>query len=228
MRRTLLSEVTHYDAHGKPYRVPTAFVECVYIDDYSFVHAVVDQDESVLAYSVTTRKRNFRPRFRPPGGISEERGRILRALGLRFRTRPLVAIRLASSTFDELGDPQQAGSWVGAHNLHYFEAFYWGNPGHYQTYVFSVNDAGYGAWATPFGAQAEFHDFSWGFRPSDASYKEMDTWRAVRSGTRINTYTVISPALGLSDYPFADGDPSRYPARFGVNSSETRLLTGDG
>jgi hypothetical protein len=82
---------------------------------------------------------------------------------LRFRTyKPNPKIKLGKTRFYELGRPELAAAWVGAHNLHYFEAYRPGNPGLYQDFVYSINDAGYGWWTLEMPYQV-FGDFGWGF-----------------------------------------------------------------
>jgi hypothetical protein len=52
-------------------------------------------------------------------------------------------------------------AWVGAHNFHYFEACWGANPGLYQHFAYSINDAGYGAWDTDIPYE-EMSNFTWG------------------------------------------------------------------
>lgn len=52
------------------------------------------------------------------------------------------------NAFADLGRPDRAAGWVGAHSWHYFETYYFGNPGNYQTFVYSINDAGVGSGAS--------------------------------------------------------------------------------
>lgn len=163
MRRSFDSAITRFDDDDTPYPVSVTFIEAVWIDRYFYVHAIADPDETVHAYSVTTRNRRFHPTFRPPGGTAVEPSWLMRRLLRReYRFKPNPAVTLGTTRFAELGPPQQAASWVGAHNAHYFEAYYFGNPGYYQHFVFSINDAGAWCWDAGFGDQF-MHDFSWGF-----------------------------------------------------------------
>lgn len=161
MRRRELSTVTRFGNDGSAYQEPKTWVECVWIDRDFYVHVVADEEETVHAYSVTTRSKRFRPTFRPPGGTSVEHGFVKRLL--RFSDiKPNPKVKLAKTRFHELGRPEHAASWIGAHNLHYFEAYWGANPGLYQHFVYSINDAGHGAWECniPF---EQMSTFSWGF-----------------------------------------------------------------
>jgi hypothetical protein len=165
MRRTVDEQVTKYDDQGHPYRVPKQWIEAVYIDRDFYVHVIADTDETVHGYSVTTRSRWFRPKFRPPGGYGVERKWVPRRWErFRWGYRPDNAIKLGRSRFADLGRPQRVASWLGAHNAHYFEDYYLGNPGYYQTFVYSINDAGAWAWSAPWKTLG--FDFKWGF-PGD-------------------------------------------------------------
>jgi hypothetical protein len=50
-----------HDQYGRPFR------EAIYIDPLFYVQAIVDQDETVLSFAVTTRDKRFRPGFLSPG-----------------------------------------------------------------------------------------------------------------------------------------------------------------
>jgi hypothetical protein len=141
--------------------VPKTWTECVWIDRDFYVHAIADDDETIHAYSVTTRSKRFRPSFRQPGGWSIERGRLDRLLR-RPEIKLNPKIKLGKTHFHELGRPEQAAAWIGANNAHYYEAYWGANPGFYQWFVYGVNDAGYGAWDAGWDYE-RMHTFSWGF-----------------------------------------------------------------
>ncbi|MEX2646453.1 MAG: ETEC_3214 domain-containing protein [Gaiellaceae bacterium] len=163
MRRTEESAVTRFGEAGNRYLEPKTWIECVWIDRDFYVHAVADEDETVHAYSVTTRSKRFRPTFRQPGGWWIERGRLGRLLRLRQIGRH-PRIKLGKTRFHELGWPQQSSSWIGAHNMHYFEAYWGANPGFYQWFIYGINDAGY--MDAPWDYE-QMHTFSWGFGAND-------------------------------------------------------------
>lgn len=70
MRRTFESEISRFDEYGRWVPDSKTFIEVVYIDRDFYVQALTDVDETVHAYSVTTRSKHFRPSFRPPGGFA--------------------------------------------------------------------------------------------------------------------------------------------------------------
>jgi hypothetical protein len=118
------------------------FQECIYLDRDYFVQTVVDEDESVVAYSVTTRSRRFKPKLRSPGFHYVERGWLMRKLRREQRRVPLFDVRLGATVFGALEEPQKLSGSLGARTFNYWEAHWLGNPGHYQWYVFSINDFG--------------------------------------------------------------------------------------
>jgi len=119
--------------------VARRFEVSTFIDRDYYVQAITDDDETVLAFSVTTRSPRFQPVYqvhRPPGLI--ERWRWRKRFGAPFR--PLVKLKLGRTTFADLDprDPEQfAGPHflisMGAHNHAYSEMTYKGNPGNYQS-----------------------------------------------------------------------------------------------
>jgi hypothetical protein len=262
MRRRVVGQMTTFDDNGERQVQSRTFIETVYIDRDFYVHAVADQDETVHAFSVTTRSKGFRPPFRPPGALIAERRWPLRKWErTRYRIERNQRITLGKTRFAELQRPDNAAWWVGAHNAHYFETHYLGNPGYYQHFVYSVNDAGFWAFDAPFNA--EDPDFSWGFEGDledaglalaeadaaadgaeggadeaegqppveDVASLEDDqlpeNLRLFRRQARVNTYTVIGPALFLDDYPGAEGRIDQYPVIFGANSGRVRTLGRD-
>jgi hypothetical protein len=45
-------------------------------------------------------------------------------------------------------------------------------------------------------------DFAWGFDPdNDPAFENAPGWREFRRKARMNTYTVIGPAMSIEDYP---------------------------
>ena len=139
MRQTVLGNATLFTDSGDIQKETRLYIDVVWIDRDYYVQAYANMDESVLSYSVTTRAPRFRPALRhPSGGFAGER-RYLRLLGLR-RPRPFTLTKTRFGALSEL--PGRAESWVGFHNWHYYEAYWGGNPGLYQWFVFSINDAG--------------------------------------------------------------------------------------
>jgi hypothetical protein len=272
-RRSFMSNMTAYDDRGQPVPDNSLFVEAVWIDRDYFVHAYADADESVVAYSVTTRSTRFRPTFRPPWGQTVQRGWLMTKLGRPYRVERARAVKLARTRFSEMQRPDHASSWVGAHNWHYYEAVWGGNPGYYQWFVYSINDAGAGAWVGDAQWEESMHNFQWGFAQLEAAQRAADpklalqqaaiaadagqpddfaemnddefeayltslaaqeeeplpaNWLRFRHATRPNTYTVISPALALDDYPGGEGKLWTYPIIFGANGHRVQTVAGAG
>lgn len=224
IRRTQEGTISVYDGTGKRSEKPKTWRECIWIDRDFYVQAFADGDETIHAYSVTTRSKHFNPRFRAPGGHVVDRNRIQ-----RFLFMPVVKlqpkIKLGKTHFEVLGRPQQAAAWRGAHNFHYFESYYLGNPGLYQTFVFSINDSGYrsfGQW------DQRLNNFSIGF--SDDGRRDLaqeneqlpDWYESFRRKARVNTYTVMT--LSLQDYPVFAPPPKPYTTSFGPSSNITRTI----
>jgi hypothetical protein len=204
-----------------------AFLESIYIDRDFYVQAFSDVDGAVVAFSVTTRSRRFRPALRSPGSYHTGLGRIERLLRLS-EGEPIFEIKLGKSRFTSLGEPQKAAAWVGARRMSYYEAYWLGNPGHYQWYVFSINDAGAIAWDAPLIGTILGQDgpweFEWGFSGEEESnWEKVPGWREFRRKARPSTYTIIGPTLSIDDYP--PRTPEReYPASFGPDHDHVRTL----
>lgn len=102
----------------------------VWVEPEFYLQARVE-GRSVAAWSVTVRKRTFRPRF--------FRRRVISADGATLEAK------IGKTTFSDLpGRPHRVQSFMGAHDLNYAECHYYGNPGQYLDYVYALNDAG--AW----------------------------------------------------------------------------------
>jgi hypothetical protein len=200
MCRTVESAITRYDDAGDHYLEPRAWTECVWIDRDYYVHALADEDETIHAYSVTTRSKRFRPTHRQPGHLWIERGRLGRLLR-QPQSKPNPEIKLGKTRFQELGRPEQAAAWIGARNVHYFEAYWGGNPGLYQWFVYSINDAGYGGFDAGWDVE-HMQAFSWGFPYDDPSDPQLAD---------------VQPAHGTED---AGAQGLGFPLNHGVADAE--------
>jgi hypothetical protein len=207
MRRSITGEVGEL-ADGTIIRVPKDFEECIYVDRDFYLLAVIDTDESVLAYSVTTRSTRFHPSLRSPGTYERERQWPILRRFRRFRERPIFDVRLGKTRFAELDRPDR-GSWsMGAHTFGYHEAHWLGNPGNYQWYVFAVNDAGARGWDGANVLHPGEHglwDASWGTSEGDTEFEKVPHLTAFRRVARMNTYAVVGPNLDVADYPTTYG-----------------------
>jgi hypothetical protein len=201
------------------------FEVSTFIDRDYYVQTISDEDQTVLAFSVTTRSRRFRPVYqvhRPPGLL--ERWRWRREWGKPYR--PLIKITLGRTTFADLDphDPDQfAGPHfrvsMGAHNHSYSEMTYLGNPGSYQSFVWTASDAarqgrfGFGIPVAQEAGADEWPDPSG--EAIQPEWIDMVETQRFRRETVITTYTVIHPSLALGNYPLE---------RFGPHENEVRLL----
>jgi hypothetical protein len=213
--------------------VPASFVECIFIDRFYYLQTISDADDTVLAFSVTTRRKRFRPKFEAPHRIGLlERIRWRRRFGEPFR--PLFSVRLGSTRFSDL-DPVEPDDFAGPHfqatlgarTARYSELNYYGNPGHYLTYVFTASTAAPGRpeWGRlgEVIEQAGHHEWPYPSRTHEApppppetepEWDDLTAAHEFRRRTVITTYTAIGP--GLWDVNF--------PVTFGPHGDEVRML----
>jgi hypothetical protein len=221
------SDDADFDTSAEPQTrlVSRHFEVSTFIDRDYYVQTITDDDETVLAFSVTTRSRRFHPVYqvhRKLGVI--ERWRWRRRWGQAYR--PLVNIKLGKTTFADLDpkDPDQfAGPHfrisVGAHNYFYSEMAYLGNPGGYQSFAWTASDvAGQGRFAFNIRVAEEAGGEEWphpDHQVDQPEWHEMVRTQHFRRETTITTYTVIHPQLSLENYPLN---------RFGPHENDVRLL----
>lgn len=212
-----------YEPEGIHYgRESRIFTVSVFVDRDFFVQAVANTDQTVLAYSVTTRSKRFKPRFqarRPLGPI--ERWRWRRQTGERYR--PLVDLTLGQTRFADLDStdpdhfaPPHFRIRVGAHNFDYAEYKYFGNPGHYQSFAWAASDvARQGKLGAIMGVRGEIEGEEWPNQDArqQPEWSEMPKTQAFRRETTITTYTVISVELPLINYPLPRCGPSEHEVR---------------
>jgi hypothetical protein len=206
--------------------VSKTFVVSTFIDRDYYVQTICDEDQTVLAFSVTTRSKRFRPRYqilRPLGPI--ERWRWRRSTGQGYK--PLVDIKLGRTTFAQLDskDPEHFSPphfriAVGAHNHFYSEFAHFGNPGHYQWFVWSSTDAArQGRLGPIYAARQEIDGGEWPDPDKDTAqepdWSEMPETQRFRQDTVITTYTAVSGALWEENYPLP---------RFGPHENDVRTL----
>jgi hypothetical protein len=204
--------------------VTRRFEVSTFIDRDYYVQAISDDDETVLAFSVTTRSARFRPVYqihRPPGLL--ERWRWRRRFGEPYR--PLVKLRLGKTTFAGI-DPHPEAIMgpllrvsVGAHNHAYSEMTYKGNPGSYQSFVWTASDAArQGRFGDGLAVAKEIGGEEWPDPTKEdiePEWAQMIETQRFRRETVVTTYTVIHPKLTLQNYPLE---------RFGPHENEVRLL----
>jgi hypothetical protein len=206
IRHRVQGKTTEYVGDDlEPVDVPTDYWECIWIDNDYYVQAVADKDETVLAFSVSTRNKKFNPRFRSPAGYFEPRSPVVRGWAIGTFA-PSFNVRLGKTTLDQAIEyPGDIYAWLGAHNWGYQEIHWGANPGLYQHFVLSINDAGFDPWSTVqtlFPPEEFGGEFRW---TGDPPYEEVTRLAEFRRTARANTFTVIGPALSPEDYPVAYG-----------------------
>ncbi len=167
-------------ALGKP---PTR--ELVYREKHAWLQTVVDQNDAVLRFSITVTD----PRFK---------------FQIRDLTFGHLSARLGSSRFAGLEcqwATQGRSLRIGAHNREYAEAYYCGNPGNYQTFVVSNNDAAPGEFGYPIErkghgwVQGGILQFDEPPPAGNPGWDEAASYATrFRAGTTINTLTVLGPS----------------------------------
>jgi hypothetical protein len=191
-----------------------AFLRSIFVDRDFFVQTISDGDGTVLSFSVTTRSRRFAPTFEWPPVIGwRERRRLSKRWGEEYR--PLFRVRLGHTRFSELGDEERtdfAGPRfriaVGAHNYSYSEFMSFGNPGGYQSFVFTASDVAPGPFGDGLSVQHELGGNDW---PADdklqRSWSDLVCARAFRRATAMTTYTAIGMALWDVNFPTSFAPP---------------------
>lgn len=201
---------------------PRAFTVSIYLDRDYYVQTISDDDQTVLAYSVTTRSRRFRPSLRPVPKLGLHERRRFRRAGASYRPPPRIVLgrtRFADldATEPEHFAPPRLRLRLGAHNFDYSEFAYYGNPGRYQSFVWSASDvARQGRLGDLASARAELPADEWsGTGDDEPDWSELIELQRFRRETAITTYTVCGTRLLLDNYP---------TARFGVGEHEVRTL----
>jgi hypothetical protein len=185
--------------------VDRTFRQFIWIDRDFYAAALVDDDETVVLFSVTSRDSRFHPEFTsgPPGNI------------------PRLAVKLGKTRFSDLSaDPERVISWLGARQFVYGEVFDLANPGLYQHFACSINDAGSALPSSPphpFDLEAG----PWGIdvRGLTGGDEASERARVFRKSAVINTWTVIGPSPLFADYA-----PESIPLLFGIHRDLVRTL----
>lgn len=211
------AEVQAYDDQGRPYPVEKTFRQHFFVAPEFYVQAVCDETETVLAYSVTTRSKRFRPTFEfPPKPSWRGRRKYKREAGKDFEF--FHEATLGQTKFASLGSswtPQIKAS-CGARSYSYTEAFYYGNPGYYQHYAFTASSAVRGDVGSIADlSQALGRQWVGGFDGHEGDrLAASDLVARFRSETTITTFTVIGVGL----------NPTDFPTTFGPHGDEVRVV----
>lgn len=163
--------------------------ELIYRTRHAWVQVLVNDDDAVVRFSITVTDPKF-----------------------HFPTKDLTLgnldLRLGDAYFHDIRSeisPQGRSLSIGARRFEYAEAYYFGNPGNYQHFVVSYNDAGVGTFHTPpldvartfqEGALAPGNEQASGMSDTlgDAPFI-LD----LRARTTINTLTILGPHSDLED-----------------------------
>lgn len=184
-------KITHFeDLLGKESfvnQLSGEVTEYVFVNPLYYVEVATDIENTVLFYSVTTRKENFNPKFE---FFSKE-----------IDSNETVLVTLGKTTFAELDKifygPAYATYSTGANRFYYFEAYYPGRP--YQTHIFSINQSGvHGKWPILESYDESLHQII-DNRKMDSDTTFNIEWMEYRQTAVINTYTVTAPFYGIDD-----------------------------
>jgi hypothetical protein len=208
---------------GRAERSSQTFTVSVFIDRDYYVQTISDDDQTVLAYSVTTRSRRFRPSLRPVPALGFYKRLRLRRFKEYRRLQPRIV--LGKTRFSDLDAPEpehfappRLRLRIGAHNFDYSETAYFGNPGRYQSFAWTASDV---ARQGPLGSFANvgsglspdrWTNFA---DPNDPDWSELAALHRFRRETAITTYTVCDVRLQIEKYPLSC---------FGVGEHEVRTL----
>jgi len=128
-------------------KVRRDLTECFFIDRDYYVQTISDSDETVLAYSVTSCARRFRPRLevpaRPPLRSRWKMERRWRREGTKVLKVRLLRTRFADL---DLPDPHRFSgvkfeAYTGARSYSYSEVHYMGAIGVYQDFALTASSA---------------------------------------------------------------------------------------
>lgn len=158
--------------------------EYVFVNKYFYLSATTNINDKVLYYAVTTRDNNFNPVFSSP--IYDVKGN-------------QIKVSLGKTRFNEIADsPLVIDGCVGAHDWFYYESYYLGNPGNYQTYAFGINMSGDGS--EKVGENIlQIADTTCSWNIKNKNTKEQTTILSenvdnFRKNNIINTYLVTAPS----------------------------------
>lgn len=163
---------------GKPvfinYSKDKAQKEYIFVNEFYYVQTITDSNDKVLAYTVTVRDKDFNPTptFNRLTGTNITLGKT-----------SLKQIRLSSGM-----SPMSCVGFLFASNPpFYYEKYYYGRPGHYQTYLFGIANSGY------ININYQGNDFSVLMKANKESIINCDMVSdKFRQNAIINSYSVVS------------------------------------
>jgi hypothetical protein len=162
--------------------------EMVYYTGHAWVQVLADTDDAVVRFSITVTD----PRFR---------------FQIRDLTNHQLTARLGHTHFADAGtqlETQGQSLRIGAHNHEYAEAYWFGNPGNYQWYVLSHNDAvGVGTFTWSVSGHGMLSFQTGVLESRDGTHRHPaptpDDLATFRANTTINTFTVLGPWRAATD-----------------------------
>jgi hypothetical protein len=187
--------------------------ELVYRDRHVWVQVLADEHEAVARFSITVTD----PRFR------------FQISDLTFGHLTAKLGRTSFSGAHSQLEQQGRSLRIGAHNFEYAEAYWFGNPGSYQWYVLSHNDAGTGNFDFTVGGrgQSPFQDGV--LKSENTDYPEFDFQgdgaERFRVKTTINTLTVLGP--WRTDFQADESLWTSLAEPRGPDSNQVRVLVPD-
>ncbi|MBV8940120.1 MAG: hypothetical protein JO240_00140 [Solirubrobacterales bacterium] len=199
--------------------VKRRFLRSTFVDPLFYLVTISDEDEAVLGFSITTRRRRFAPTFYAPRAPSFRR-RIAGRLPFGRQSYWLVRFRLGRTNFaraaSNLEGTPRIQSSSGARVWLDSEAWYLGSRGHDLTYVFT-NTSASPVGGLPEGLEPvpEWEDQEAAIQTDSNCECTFKPWvAAIRTTTQIDTVTVVSSPLQLE----------RWPGAFGPHDDEVRQL----
>jgi hypothetical protein len=168
-------------------RTDGPYTERIYVLPFCYVQAVTHADSSVMYFSVTARVAEFRPTF-----VTGPEGNY-----------PRMEIRLGETPFSAYAFAPEIIGYVGARSIYYSEIYYFGNPGHYQSFALSLNTAGTSI--PPKLVELLANDE---IRVDDPSFLNHEQTRNFRASAAPNTYTVTAPHFEVPHASFLFGPDS--------------------
>ncbi len=167
------------------------YTEYVFERPNCYVQAIVDHDEQVLLFAVTSRNREFHPVFNPPG------------LDNGFVNR----VELGVTTFSEWAEPDWIRGWFGASWMHYAETIKLPHADNFLGVVVASSDAGH--YFETRGDRGVIGD-DYPDSLNDAIVANNASASAIRwyrEGTPINTYGEVAPSFDAAELYDEDGFP---------------------
>lgn len=194
-------------------------VEDVFVNDYCTVQALSVADGTVCRIAVTVTNNRFHPEF---------------WLGLPG-SWPHARVRLGRSKFSDVGLDCTWYASRGARRFQYWEKYYLGNPGGYQTYVLAISDGGVGPIGdlelilpeNTFENGSSFTD-NGSVRDATRARTPPANWIEFRDTTVVNTFAVASDeGTATSGWIGADVDVVRLlpPSRWRRRRIERRAIS---